>query len=131
MQRHRGHLNHRDSGDRVTVVIAILNCNQAKKKEGTVNKLKFQPSPQVANSSCDFRRRLKDKANRKQYRSYYECEYCPLKSKESPHPHPPQFFLRSESIVCKNLMSTSRKQSLSSKQMSVIYSRRLYNVSLT
>ena len=37
-------------------------------------------SPQTP--SCDSRRRLKYHADCKQYRNYYKCEYCPLKSKD-------------------------------------------------
>ena len=51
MQLHWGHPNHRNSGDR--------HPQSGGKKEGTVHSLGFQPSPQVANSSCDLRRRLK------------------------------------------------------------------------
>ena len=88
------------------------------KKEGTVNQLEFQPSPRVANSSCDSRRRLKYQADCKQYRNYYECEYCPLKSKD----RSPLFFQvhRAQShlqVIHVNL----KKQSTSSKQMLVTY----------
>ena len=65
-------LNH--SGDR--------HPQQGGKKERTVNYLEFQPFPRVANSSCDSRRRLKYQADCKQYRKYYEYEYCQLKSKD-------------------------------------------------
>ena len=89
-----------------------------RKKEGTVNQLEFQPSPRVANSSCDSRRRLKYQADCKQYRNYYECEYCPLKSKD----RSPLFFQvhRAQShlqVIHVNL----KKQSTSSKQMLVTY----------
>ena len=103
----------------VTVVIAILNLAEKKRGLYKQTSLNFSRLLESQNSFWDLWRLFKYQANCKQYRNYYECEYCPLKSKDSAPP--PQLFFRSQRIVCKNLMSTSRKQSLSSKQMSVIY----------